>query len=243
MPLRVRPPRRILAGIVAVPALALSTLAVGGYFDAQPIAYLDPAGPAHGHEAVVFLSGDMGLRVGAGEGAVEELRKRGLPVLAINSSGLFGRGRDRAYVDALVSDAMRQALARPGVQRLALVGSSFGADVLGTGIGSLPPDLRAKIASVVLVVPGTEVYFQANPSGLTYLGRPDSDPRRTARLLRGLPVTCIYGLRESETLCRQPELSNANIVGIDDGHLMLRHYGDLARKVADSALFPPKPMD
>lgn len=234
--------RRIFAGIAALPAMALATMAVGGYFDGQAVHYLEPTIHAHRDEAAVFLSGDMGLRLGAGEGAVERLRASGLPVLTLNSSALFGRARDRAYVDTLLAQAMREALARPGVRKVALVGNSFGADILATGVGSLPPELRARIASVVLVVPGTEVYFHANPSGLFYTGTPDSDPHRTVRLLTGLPVTCIYGQREDDTLCRAPELRGARRVAIDDGHMMLRHHALLARSVIDAALSPPPPM-
>ncbi|MCW1383578.1 virulence factor [Novosphingobium sp. KCTC 2891] len=234
--------RKLFALIAALPILAFATMAVGGYFDRDAVRYLDPTTPRTTDLVAVYLSGDMGLDVGAGEGAVAALRGRGIPVLAVNSSALFGIGRDRAYVDALVADAAAQAVARSGASRVALIGNSFGADVLGTGIGTLPADLRARIASVVLVVPGTTVFFHANPSGLFYQGRPDSDPRRTARLLRGLPVTCIYGSREDESLCRAPELARARRVAIDDGHLMLRHYDALASAIADAALAPPGPM-
>lgn len=235
--------RRIFQGITAVTAMGLATMAVGGYFDPTAMHYLEPTSPARPGEVAVFLSGDMGLRLGAGESAIASLRANGLPVLALNSSALFRSEHGRGYVDALIAQAMREAMARAHASKVALVGSSFGADLLATGVGSLPPDLRARIGSVVLVVPSTAVYFHANPSGLFYTGPPDSDPRRTARLLRGLPVSCIYGRREAETLCRAPELRGARRIAIDDGHLMLRHYPLLARTITDAALSPPPPLD
>jgi type IV secretory pathway VirJ component len=241
MALRIR--RRKLFGWLAVlPVVAFATMIVGGYFDRVALHYEEPLGPRRDGLVAVYFSSDMGLSVGAGEGAVNELRTRGIPVMAVNSSALFLRGRDRTFVDGLVAEALRQALARSGADSAALIGSSFGADILDTGIGALPADLRRRISSVVLVVPGTEVFFHANPSGLFYTGAPDSNPRSTARLLRGLAVTCIYGSQEDDSLCRTPELTRASLIALDDGHMMLGHYHALAETAANAALFPPAPM-
>ncbi|WP_226018539.1 virulence factor [Novosphingobium sp. FKTRR1] len=217
-------------------------MAVGGYFDRVALHYEEPANPRRDGVVAVYFSSDMGLSVGAGEGAIDALRARGVPVMAVNSSALFLRGRDRTFVDGLVADSLRQALARSGASKAALIGSSFGADILDTGIGVLPPDLRQRISSVVLIVPGTEVFFHANPSGVFYTGTPDSNPRSTARLLKGLPVTCIYGTQEDDSLCTTPELSHASQISLSDGHMMLGHYHALAEAAANAALFPPAPM-
>lgn len=240
--------RRLAQWLAVVPALACVTMVVGGYFDREAERYEHPTG-AHRHDPLppplvaIYFSGDMGLDVGTGEGAINAMRAAGVPVLAVNSSALFWRARDRAYVEQLLVQTMRRALARSGASRIALVGGSFGADILDTAIGALPADLRRRIASVVLVVPGTEVYFHANPIGVFYLGQPDSDPRRTVLALRGLPVTCIYGLAESDTLCRAPELAGSSRMAIDDGHLMFGHYRELAAITARAALFPPPMMN
>lgn len=234
--------RKLFGWVAALPVVAFATMAVGGYFDRNAVRYEDALGPRRDGLVAAYFSGDMGLSVGAGEGAVDALRTRGVPVLTVNSSALFGRAQDRLYVDALVADTIRQALARSGASKVVLIGTSFGADMLDTGIGAVPADLRGKIASVVLVVPGTEVWFHANPSGLFYQGTPDSDPRRTVRLLRGLRVTCIYGTQETDSLCRSPELAGTSRIALDDGHLMLGHYHELAETAANAALFPPAPM-
>lgn len=236
--------RRKLFGLLAVlPVAALATLAVGGYFDRVALHYKEPLAPRRDGVVAVYFSSDMGLDVGAGEGAVEALRQRGVPVMAVNSSALFRWGRDRPFVDGLVAASLRETLARSGADKAALIGSSFGADILDTGIGALPAELRRRISSVVLVVPGTEVFFHANPSGLFYTGTPDSNPRRTVRLLRGLPVTCIYGTQEDDSLCRMPELERARRIALDDGHMMLGHYRTLAETAAHAALAPPAPME
>lgn len=221
--------------------------AVGGYFDRTAMVYQAPPGGARGDLVAVYFSDAMGGATGPGEGVIAALQAHGVPVVAVNSPSLFRFGRDRVFVDALVARAMRLALLRSGAARVVLVGSAFGADVLDTGLGAVPANLRARIASVVLLEPGRAVYFHADPIGLFHLclpglGKPDSDPRRTVRMLHGLPVTCVFGLGDRGSLCPAPELAGARRIGIDDGHLLLRHYRAWAQQATQAALFPPAPM-
>lgn len=233
-----------MTGLAASLALAgVAVMAVGGYFDSRAFALHWPERHApHYPLAVVYWTGDMGLRVGTGSAIVDGLKSQGIPVLSVSSPVLFGRARDRAYVDAEVARSLEAALKRSGADRIAVVASSFGADVVGSGLGHVARDLRQRIASVVLVVPGTDVYFRANPSGLFYSGPTAADPAHTIPLLRGLPVTCIYGTEEDDSLCRHTVMDSARRVGIDDGHLMLFSRPALAAAVDAAVLHPPRPM-
>lgn len=244
MPRRRRAPlvRLALLGGVAVPALLLLVMAIGGYFDRQTVRWLDPPKAARHDLVVVYFSGDMGLSVGLGTGTMRALRQRGVAVLAVNCARLFRRARSHAEVDALVAGTVGRALAESGASRVALVGGSFGADVLDTGIAALPARVWQRIAAVVLIVPGTTVYFHANPTGLFYAGAPDSDAVAGVRRLAGLRVTCIYGRDETDSLCRAPVLAGARRIAIPDGHLMLRHYAMLADATAQAVLAPPPPL-
>lgn len=225
-----------------------AVLALGGYFDADPFTLHWPDGgkaarPAARYPlAAVYWTGDMGMRMGTGKAIVESLRRRGIPVLSVSSPALFGRQRDRAFVDDMVARSLEAALKRSGAERIAVVGSSFGADVVGSGLGRAAPELRRRIASVVLVVPGSDVYFHANPSGIFYRGPAAADPAHTIPLLRGLPVTCIFGKDEDDSLCRHAVMGGARRIGIDDGHLMLFSHGLLAAAVDAAVLHPPGPM-
>jgi type IV secretory pathway VirJ component len=145
-------------------------------------------------------------------------------------------------VDRAVAASVRAALARSGAARVAVVGSSFGADIIGSGLGRVAPELRRRIASVVLVVPGSDVYFHANPLGIFYRGPAAADPEHTIPLLHGLPVTCIFGADEDDSLCRNMVMDGARRVSIDDGHLMLFSREPLAAAVDAAVLHPPGPM-
>ncbi|KUR76942.1 AcvB/VirJ family lysyl-phosphatidylglycerol hydrolase [Novosphingobium sp. Fuku2-ISO-50] len=241
------PGRKLFGWLSLIPLLILAIMAIGGYFDRHATRWLPATGPNRTGPnrpalVAVYFSGDMGLSVGLGEGALSVLRRDGIAVLAVNCSLAFRKAQSRAYVDALVADTLRRALTESGARQVVIMGGSFGADVIGTGIGALPPDLSRRIAAVVLIVPGTQVFFHANPTGLFYAGIPDSDPRQTVRALRGLPVTCIYGRDEADSLCRARELAGARRVEIPDGHLMLSHYRRLAEETARAALDPPPPL-
>lgn len=230
----------VVLGAAVLGAVGLG--AVGGYFDRTAMVYQAPPGGARGDLVAVYFSDAMGGATGSGKGVIAALQAHGVPVVAVNSPSLFRFGRDRVFVDALVARSMRLALLRSGAARVVLVGSAFGADVLDTGLGAVPANLRGRIASVVLLEPGRAVYFHADPIGLFHVSGPDSDPRRTVRMLHGLPVTCVFGLDDPDSLCPAPELAGARRIGIDDGHLLLRHYRAWAQQATQAALFPPAPM-
>ncbi|MBC2666817.1 type IV secretion system protein VirJ [Novosphingobium flavum] len=240
------PSRAARVGVWAVLIVAaglLVTFALGGYFDREPYALVAaPQQRAAPPLAVVYWSGDMGMRVGIGEGLVDRIAARGVPVLTVSSPVLFASQRSRAFVEAEVARSIREALVRTGARQVSVIGNSFGADMVGIGIAALPADLRARIASVVLVVPGTSAYFQANPLGFAYLGEGAASPLATVPSLRGLPVTCIYATGEDDSLCRAPVAASARRVAIDDWHMMLFSREQLGRALVDAVFQPPGPM-
>jgi type IV secretory pathway VirJ component len=222
---------------------SIGVLSIGGYFESEPFTLHWPEHrEARYRLAVVYWSGDMGMRMGFGQGIVESLRAHGIPVLSVSSPMLFGRQRDRAFVDHVVAKSLETALVRSGAEHIAIVGSSFGADIIGSGLGRVAPEIRKRIVSVVLVVPGSDVYFHANPMGIFYRGPAAADPEHTIPLLRGLPVTCIFGSDEDGSLCREAEMGGARRVAIDDGHLMLFSRELLHAAVDAAVLHPPEPM-
>jgi len=221
---------------------------LGGYFEDKAYALVPASGEApHGSApvpalAALYWSGDMGMRVGIGEGLVDDVAGAGIPVLTVSSPMLFASARDRAYVEETVEQSVRAALAQTHARQLVVIGNSFGADILGAGLGGLPDDLRQRIASVVLMVPGRDIYFHANPTGIFYTGPTDASPDHTIPLLRGLPVTCIYGADETDSLCEAPAMASARRVEIDDGHLMLWSHRQLSHALLQAIANPPRPF-
>lgn len=206
----------IALGVVAVMA---GVAALAGFFDRDPVVLLPAEGTAR-PVAALYLSGDMGLRFGPNPTTTRTLAANGVTVVALKSPTLFRFHRTRGEVDRIVADAVRTALARSRASRIVVIGQSYGADILETGLAALPPTLRSRIAGAVLVVPGESVFFRADPSGLGYRGMPDHIGAASLDRLDWLPVTCIYGRDEQDSACPDVHLPHATIIAMPGGHFL-----------------------
>jgi len=231
--------RWIVRGTGLLVAVAAGTLLLGDYFSATASTFTPAPGAPVGRApalAAVFWSGDMGLHVGFGSDLPEKLAARGIPVLAVSSPVVFGRERSAAFARDAVAESLSEALRRSGAQRLAVIGFSFGADLLGATLGELPADLRRRIAQVVIVGPATDVHFHANPFGLYYGGPSAVAPDSMARAFSGLSLSCIFARAEADSLCRAPLPGPVRLTAIDDNHLMLLHREEATAAVVDAVL-------
>lgn len=225
----------VISGIICV------LVALAGYFDHDPYALY----PAKGRPlpiAAVNFSGDMGVRFLLGASTMRGLTEHGIPTMAVVTPALFRHRRTRAEVDAIVADGIRTALARTGARRLVVIGQSYGADVVQTGLAHLPAALRARVAAIILILPGDTVFFRADPSGIAYHGTPDSLGITTARTLDWAPLTCIYGVEENDSLCPDVRMPGARIVAMPGGHNIRHDEAGLLRHVlhAIARVTPPR---
>ncbi|MFS0772795.1 AcvB/VirJ family lysyl-phosphatidylglycerol hydrolase [Sphingomonas sp. 1P08PE] len=231
-----RPSRRrtrILTVFAAVVAALAAWIAIGGYLDRDPIDFFAATGPRK-PVAALYFSGDSGLRFGMGPYAAKALAEHGIAVTGFSSPAYFSVHRTRAEVNAAVAGAIREALARTGGERLVVIGQSYGADILQTGLAALPADLRPRIVAVVLVVPGEGAFFRADPLGLEYRGTPDSLGVNTVNAITWAPLTCIYGVAETDSLCPAVRLPRATIVRMPGGHFLDHDSDGLVRHVLDA---------
>ncbi|MCX7283131.1 MAG: type IV secretion system protein VirJ [Novosphingobium sp.] len=167
------------------------------------------AAPLHGspldgspltQTAVVFLSGDMGLDLGMSGDLAHGLAAHGYRVTGVSSPVAFAQHRTRAEAMGVVTDAIGSALGA-GADRVVLAGQSYGADIIAAVVPDLPAPLRRKIAGVVMVVPADSVYLRADPTGIAYLGAPDIRPAAALGQVNWVPVSCIHGDEETQSLC------------------------------------------
>ncbi|RMB51965.1 virulence protein VirJ [Sphingomonas sp. PP-CE-3A-406] len=231
-------------GIIS--AIVVLFVYLAGYFDRDPVHVYPAIGVrASGAPpiAVVNFSGDMGLRFLLGASTSRGLTEHGIPVVGITTPALFAHHRTRQELDAIIADGVRAALARTGAKRVVVMGQSYGADIVQTGLANLPTDLRTRVAAIVLILPGDTVFYRADPSSLLYdHGTPDSMGATTGTRLTWAPVTCIYGLEETDSLCPLLTTTNARKVGMPGGHNihhdadgLLRHVLAAIRAVAPGA--------
>jgi type IV secretory pathway VirJ component len=211
-------------------AFVCAAVAAAGYFDRDAV-HVYPAMPPVRDVAVVNVSGDMGLRFLLGASTSRGLTEHHIGVVGISSPVYFRKRRTRAEVDAFVADAVRTALARTGARRLVVMGQSYGADIVQTGMAHLPAELRGRVAGIILVLPGDSVFYRADPTGWAYHGTPDSVGVTTARTLTWTPLTCIYGAEEDDSLCPLLDLPNVRKIAMPGGHNIKHDAEGLLRHV------------
>ncbi len=214
-------------------AFVCAFVAAAGYFDGDPV-HVYPAAPSVRDIAVVNVSGDMGLRFLLGASTSRGLTEHHMTVVGVASPVVFRRRRNRNEVDAFVADVVRTALARTRAERIVVMGQSYGADIVQTGLAHLPADLRRRVAAIILVLPGDAVFYRADPTGWSYHGVPDSVAKTTADTLTWAPLTCIYGIEEDDSLCPLLKVPGARVIGMPGGHNIHHDDAALLRHVLDA---------
>ncbi len=194
--------------------------------------------PRDAGRSALLLSGDMGSRVGMEPRIAARLAEHGIPVVQVNSLSYFRQRRSPAEVQALIREGVERTIALAHGGKVILIGQSFGADMLHVGLPVLPAHLRRKVALVALVVPGNTVDFRASPAELLTFQRGDAAAMATARLLNWVPVLCVQGVLETNSLCPLLRMPNVRRIALPGGHPM--HYdADRLYAVLASAIRQP----
>lgn len=215
--------RLALKAVFAILLVLIGFLFFAGYFDRDVLvkvpATVMPTVPHQGM-AAVYVSGDVGYKVGMGRLIGNRLAADGIPVVAINSLGFFRSHRSVTDVTALAAEAIREALAFGHADKVVLIGHSLGADVLQAALAQLPQEARAKIRTVVLIVPTNDLYLRISPGEMLDLGNPDGKVLPTLTKLTWVPVTCVYGTREADSPCRKLTSQNVQKAELPGGHAL-----------------------
>jgi type IV secretory pathway VirJ component len=194
-----------------------------------PVSIVPATGSAT--EFALLLSGDGGW-AGLDQDLAAHLAASGVPTVGLNSLKYFWTQRTPEETAADVARLMRHYLAAWNKERVILVGYSFGADVLPFVVNRLPPELRARIASVSLLGIDSNASFEVSVAD--WIGSGDNGPptRPEVAALTGTPVLCIYGEGESDSIC--PGLSESALrarAQIGKGHHFSGDYAALAQRI------------
>jgi type IV secretory pathway VirJ component len=182
-------------------------------------------------EFALLLTGDGGW-AGLDQELAARLAARGVPTVALNSLKYFWTARtpDRTAQD--VARVLRHYLAAWHAQRVLMIGYSFGADVLPFVVNRLPPELRARVASVSLLGIDAHASFEVHVA--EWVGGDQGGPPTRPELveLKATPVLCIYGEGETDSICPQLPPGTGARAQIGSGH----HFGGDYALLADRIL-------
>lgn len=191
-----------------------------------------PALPAENPVAdrfAIFLSGDGGW-ADLDSQVADGLAARGLPVVGWSSLRYFWDART-PEVAARDLDSVIQTYARLWKRRkVVLIGYSFGADALPAIIARLPPASRERVVGFVSIAGSPTASFQF--STLDWFRRSPAPGPAVAPVVAslGMPVLCIQGADDGNSLCPLLGSEVASRVTLPGGH----HFGGRF-----SALVPP----
>jgi type IV secretory pathway VirJ component len=235
-PFLARPPRELAPAasradqIVALIRPHLQVDA-GGEQDVSDLPLIElPAGHSRGMLAIV-MSGDGGWR-DLDKTIGEQLQKDGVSVVGWDSLRYFWSEKTPEQVSRDLARVLRVYGARWHADSFALIGYSFGADVMPFAYNRLPAALREKVAIVSLLGFARAADFQVRVTG--WLGLPPSDKALQARpevdrVPAGL-VQCFYGEDEEDTLC--PALAGTReVIRTSGGHHFGGGYDALEKRI------------
>jgi type IV secretory pathway VirJ component len=181
-------------------------------------------------EFALLLTGDGGW-AGLDQELAARLAANGVPTVALNSLKYFWSARTPDETAHDVARILRHYFDAWHKPRVLLVGYSFGADVLPFVVNRLPPDLRARVASVNLLGIDANASFEVRISDWvgTDAGGPPTRPE-LARITQ-LPVLCLYGEGEKDSICPGLPEGGVRREQVGTGHHFGGEYATLADRI------------
>ena len=195
-----------------------------------------PAQQPSGHFAV-FLTGDGGWRP-VDEQIKRTLNANGVSIVGISTPAYYSKRRTPEESGCALGQVIRKYQQQWNAQKVIVIGFSRGADVAPFMVNRLPADVRASLQLVALLGPEPTINFEYHPfwSVFRYIRHPQLfDVRPEIESLRGLNVLCVYGERETDSLCPTLEPSQFRLVREPGGHHYGGRYDEVARAILDAA--------
>ncbi|MCW5889751.1 MAG: virulence factor family protein [bacterium] len=216
------PATRLVTGVAALALAQFGEVAqsAGASVADLPLVEVPAVGPRTDLLAVI-LTGDGGWAT-IDRDLGNALAGHGIPVVGWSSLEYYWTPRTPDGAAADLARLLRHYLAAKQKRRVILAGYSRGADVLPFLVARLPDELRARVALVALLGPGTHTDFTFHLSDWLGGGGDDAYPVGPEVLrLRGLPILCVQGSDEDESLCPELPPGLATVVALPGGH----HFG------------------
>jgi type IV secretory pathway VirJ component len=182
----------------------------------------------------IIMSGDGGW-AGLDQDVAAALSAKGIAVVGLDSLRYYWTARTPEGLAADTDRMIRYYLAHFGKQRVLLIGYSQGADVLPFAVNRLPEATRARVALVAVMGMSEHALFEFHLS--SWISDSNSGPATLPEINRinGVPVLCMYGADETDSLCPQLDPKKFIIVKLKGGHHFDGDYANLARQILAAA--------
>jgi type IV secretory pathway VirJ component len=177
----------------------------------------------------ILMSGDGGW-AGLDQDIAAALSAKGIPVVGLDSLRYYWTARTP---QSLAADTDR--MIHFGKKRVLLIGYSQGADVLPFAINRLPEATRDRVALAAILGMSEHALFEFHVS--SWISDDHSGPATLPEVNRitGIPVLCIYGEDESDSLCPKLDARRFTVVKVKGGHHFDGDYAALAQHILSAA--------
>jgi type IV secretory pathway VirJ component len=192
-----------------------------------------PASPRTRRMAV-FLSGDGGWR-DVDKRVSEKLQQLGVSVVGWSSLAYFWRAKTPEQTAADLSAVLDAYARKWDCDEIALIGFSFGADVMPFLYPRLDAGLRRRIVEISLLSPGEAADWEIQVAGWLGAG-PSNAATPLAPAVAAMPgerVQCFYGDRDRGNSCRLFAARGAEMFEKHGDHHLGGDYDLIAREIAD----------
>jgi type IV secretory pathway VirJ component len=137
----------------------------------------------------------------------DQLANLGIPSIGLDSKRYFWNRKSPDQTAEDVAHAMNYYSRKYGKDRFVFIGYSLGAEVIPFIINRLPSDMKAKVASAVLLSPSNLTDFEIHVSDMLGINnRADSyDVVREIGKLKGCSILAIFGDEEKTKVPKQLE--------------------------------------
>jgi type IV secretory pathway VirJ component len=180
----------------------------------------------------VVLSGDGGWR-DLDKTIGEDLQRQGVPVVGWDSLRYFWSGRTPEQTADDLAAVLENFMAKWHADKVALIGYSFGADVLPFAYNRLPESLRSHVVLIALLGLAKSADFEISVYG--WLGLPPGPAALPlAPQLAKIPpslMQCFYGQDETDTACPGLAPRGVEVVRTPGAHHFGGDYDALSRRI------------
>jgi type IV secretory pathway VirJ component len=175
----------------------------------------------------IIMSGDGGW-AGIDQNIATALSAEGIPVVGWDSLRYYWTARTPDGVAADTDRMIRYYLAHFSKKRVLLIGYSQGADVLPFAVNRLPAATKAHVSLVAILGMSEHALFEFHVSSWISDGNSGPETLPEVNRIAGIPVLCIYGEDERDSLCPKLDSSKFKIVKVKGGHHFDGNYAALA---------------
>jgi type IV secretory pathway VirJ component len=192
-----------------------------------------------GDRLAFFMSGDGGWVV-ADRRLAEDLAAHGVAVIGLDSRAYLSQRRTPEQVGEDVARTLSAYLSAWHKERILLMGSSRGADIMPFVANRLPDELRSRVDLIAMFSVSRWANFQFHWQDVVFDIRRPTDVPVLPELerLRGTRMLCVYGADEKNSLCGAIDTSLVTPYPRDGGHRLRGDQSSQLSRLILSELTP-----